>query len=158
MQEEKDRKAKEAELKRQKNARDKIWRAERDDVHRRGLKARKLERERKREVKALQKTNQAIPPKLQVPIPDPEAIWKAEQEELKIQLQLQLQEQEEEEEVTFITDDIGDESLRPLEQDYIPFPSLESDDTDDSSNSSSEESGFNTDSEKDYSWEGRYRD
>jgi hypothetical protein len=52
------------------------------------------------------------------------------QEELKIQLQ--LQEQEEEEEVTFVTDTIGDESLRPLEQDYIPFPSLESDDTDDS--------------------------
>ena len=72
---------------------------------------------------------------------------------MKIQLQLQKQEEEEEEEeeITFITDTVGDESLRPLEQDYIPFSSLDSDHTYDSSNSSSEESGFNTDSEKDYS-------
>lgn len=93
-----------------------------------------------------------------MPIPDPAAIWKAEQAELEIQLQLQEQnEKEEEEKVTFVTDTIGNESLRPLEQDYIALPLLESN-SDDNSSSSSSESGFDTDSEKDYSWEGRYRD
>ena len=55
-------KEKEAELKRQKNTRDKIWRAERDKVYRQGVEV------RKREVKALQKANQAILLNLQVPI------------------------------------------------------------------------------------------
>ena len=158
LKEEKDQKEKEAELKRQKSARDKIWRTERNIVHQQGLEARRLERERKREVKALQKANQPIPLELQVPIPDPEAIWKAEQEQEQLESQLQSYEQEEEQEVTFVTDTIGDGSLQPLEQDYIPFSLLESDNNDDSSNSSSGESGFNTDSEKDYSWERRYRD
>jgi hypothetical protein len=62
---------------------------------------------------------------LLVPIPNPKKIWKAEQEELSIQLQMQQLEQEEEE-VTFATDTTGDASLQ---QDYIAFSRVESDDS-----------------------------
>ena len=62
------------------------------------------------------------------------------------------EEVEEEEEITFITDTIGDESLRsgPFEQniDYIALPSAKSSDNDSSSSSSE---AFDSDSEKDYS-------
>ena len=57
---------------------DKLWCVERDEVHQQGLEARKCEQERKREVKALQKVRQPIPSELQTPIPDPEAVWKAD--------------------------------------------------------------------------------
>jgi hypothetical protein len=74
---------------------------------------------------------------------------------MKIQLQLQRQqEREQEEEVTFVTDTIGDQSLQ---QDYMAFLEAESDDTSTSgSGSGSEELGL-YDSNKDYSWYGRYR-
>ena len=111
LQEEKDRKERETDLKKQDAQRAKQWRTERDQAHQDGVKARNLERERKSKVKALEKAKQPIPPELQVPIPDPEAIWKTDQEQLEIQTR--LCEQEEKEEVTFVTDTIGDESLRP---------------------------------------------
>jgi len=74
IQEKKNQKAREAELKRQKIARDKIWRAKRDEIHQQGLEARKRERERKKEIKALQKANQSISFELQISISDSEAI------------------------------------------------------------------------------------
>jgi len=67
-----------------------------------------------------------------MPILDPEITWKADQEQLKNQ----FHEQDEKEEVTIIVDIVGDESLRPLQQDYIAFSS----DEDNSSYSSSSES------------------
>jgi hypothetical protein len=78
----KKRKAEEKESKRQKKVRDKLWRNERDTKYIEGVAARKLERARKKQVKELEKACQPIPPKLLVSIPDPEAIWKAEQEEM----------------------------------------------------------------------------
>ena len=128
--------------------RDKLWRAERDEIHQQGLDARKRERERKKEVKALQKAKQPIPSELQTPILDPEVAWKADQEELKKQFSLQLDEQDEkdEEEIQFIIDIAGDENLQWLRQDYIPLSesSEDSGDSGDSSDSSSE-SQYSTD-------------
>ena len=120
------------ELKRQKRMRDKLWRAERDEIHRQGIEARRLEQERKKKIKTLQKAKQPISSELQMPILDPEITWKADQEQLKNQ----FHEQDEKEEVTIIVDIVGDESLRPLQQDYIAFSS----DEDNSSYSSSSES------------------
>ena len=82
-QEKKIQKEKEEEFKKQQQMRDKLWHAERDEIHERGLETRKQEQEQKKEVKALQKTKQTIPPELQMPIPDSEAVWKADQEKLK---------------------------------------------------------------------------
>lgn len=139
--EKKAQKAKNAELKKLQQIRDKQWRAERDEAHRQGVAARKQERERKKEIKALQKAKQPIPPELQQPISDPEVIWKASQ--LQLTQQLQLQKKEEEEEVSFIIDTVGDRSF--VEQDdYIALPKSSTEEEDeedlDSSNSSSEES------------------
>jgi hypothetical protein len=121
-------------------------------MYRKGVIARKEERERKKKVKELQAVKQEVPPILLVSIPDPEKTWLAEQEEMK--LQLQLQQQEEGEEVTFITDTVGDQSLQ---QDYIPFVGVKSDGDDNSSMSESEDSSL-YDSDKDYSWHRRHRE
>ena len=126
--------------------RDKLWRAERDEVHQQDLEAKKHEREQKKEIKALQKAKQFISSELQQPIPDSEAIWKAAQLQMTQQLQSQEKEEEEkeEEEVSFIIDTVGDRSF--LEQkDYIAFSKSSSESSteeedEDSSNSSSEES------------------
>ena len=72
IQEKKDQKAKEAELKEQRKIRDRLWRAERDEIHQQGLEARKREREQKREIRILQQAKQPVPSELQMPIPDPE--------------------------------------------------------------------------------------
>src|SRR5436190_6404860 len=96
-QEKKDQKAKKIELKKQQQIRDKIWHAERDETHKKGVEARKRERERKKKLKALYQAKQPIPPELLQPIPDPEAIWKINQEQMTQQLQ-QLHEITEEKE------------------------------------------------------------
>ena len=67
-------------------------------MYRKGVAARKQERERKRKIKELMAAEQEVPPILLVSIPDPEKIWLAEQEEMKLQEQLRQQEEEEEEE------------------------------------------------------------
>jgi len=140
-QEKKIQKERKAELKRQRQIRDKLWRAERDEIHQQGLEARRRERERKREVKALQKVRQPIPPELDMPIPDPEAVWKADQEELKRLFPPQLNE-EDEEEIEIIVDTAGDKSLLrdsiALQHDYIVL----SESSEDLSGSSSEESDY----------------
>ena len=114
-QEKKDQKEKKIELKKQQQIRDKIWRAERDETHKKGVEARKHERERKKELKALYQAKQPIPPELLQPIPDPEAIWKINQEQMTQQLQ-QLHEiteekEEEEEEIEVILNIVGDQGL-----------------------------------------------
>jgi hypothetical protein len=152
--------------KRQQKAQDKIWRAEKKAKYREGVEARELERQRKRKVKLLEKAKQSIPSNLLVPIPDPEKIWLAKQEEMK--RELDEQHHQEEEEVTFVTNTIGDPSLQPLGDDYIPFSRDDADtnDTDDSNDAddfndtdSSLDSGDSElyDSDKDYSWFGRHR-
>ena len=140
-QEKKIQKKKEAEFKKQQQIRDKLWRAERDTIHEQDLETRKQERERKKEVKALQKAKQAILPELQVPIPDPEAVWKADQEELKKLFpppQFNEIDEEDEKEIQIIMDTAGDESLRwdsiALQHDYIAL----SEGSEDWSNSSSD--------------------
>jgi hypothetical protein len=76
-------KAKEAIEKKEKANFLKLWRAERDEAYREGVKARASERTRRKRVKELLKAKQDIPTELLHPIPDPEAIWKAGQEEIK---------------------------------------------------------------------------
>jgi hypothetical protein len=103
-------KAEDAEQKRQRAVFLKQWRADRDQAYREGVKARARERARVKAVKELLKAKQDIPPELLDPIPDPEAIWKAGQEEIKIQEALLQQQQQEEQdgEVTIVVDTAGD--------------------------------------------------
>lgn len=124
-------------MKRQKRVRDKMFRDEKNKIYRQGVEARKQERLPKRKVKQFTKAKQDIPPKLLVPIPDPEKIWKAGQLELEKQLQEQLQ-REDGVEATFILDPTCDQSLT---QDYIVFPQVDSNCDD---NRSSSESGEQT--------------
>ena len=74
-------------------------------------------------------------------IPDPEAIWKADQEELKKLFPPQLNE-EDEEEIEIIVDTAGDKSLLQdsitLQHDYIAL----SESSGDLSSSSSEKSDY----------------
>jgi len=141
-------------MKRQKRERDKMLHNKKNEMYQKGVEAREQERLRKRKIKELTKAKQDIPPKLLVPIPDPEKIWKEGQLELERQLQEQMQREEEEEEATFILDTTGDQSVM---QDYIAFPQVDSDrDDDDSSCSESGESELYN-SDKDYSWFGRYK-
>ena len=142
-------------MKRQKRARDKILLDEKNEMYQQGVEAREQERLSKRKVKELTKAKQDIPLELLVPIPDPEKIQKAGQLELEKQLQEQLQEQlrgDDEVEATFVLDPTGDQSLT---QDYMAFPPVDSN-CDDSSSSESGESEL-YDSDKDYSWFGRYK-
>ena len=67
---------------------------------------------------------------------------------MKRQLQLQQEKQKEKQEMTIITDNIGDQSLLPPEDDFIPF-SLSN--LSDSEASDSDDSGL-WESDKDYSW------
>lgn len=55
----------------------KIWRRERDEVHRKGVDARKDEAIRIKKIKDLTKQKAYIPIELTIPIIDPEAEWKA---------------------------------------------------------------------------------
>jgi hypothetical protein len=52
----------------------------------------------------------------------------------------QLERQQKEEEVTILVDTVGDESLRPKEDDYILLPAVDSDNNDDSNSSGSDRS------------------
>ena len=126
-------------LKRQRIARDKIWRAKRDIIHQQDIEARKCEREQKKKIKALQKANQPIPSELQTAISDSEAYWKADQLQLNSQLQLQEKEKEEEKEITFILDTVDDKSLQ--QQNYIALSESSGEEMD-LSNSSSEKSDY----------------
>ena len=54
-----------------------IWRMKRDVKYAEGLIARKQERNRLRQTKLLSKQDLAISSEHLIPIPDPEAIWKA---------------------------------------------------------------------------------
>ena len=151
----KQRKAETAEAKRQQKARDKIWRDEKKAKYREGVEARKLERQRKKQVKEFVEAKQPVPPALLVPIPDSEKIWLAEQEQLESQLQeLQRQrQQDDDEEVIFTIDTVGDQSFQPVD-DYIPLPG--DSEMEDSENSTSDLDSELYDSDKDYSWVGRY--
>ena len=71
------------------------------------------------------------------------------------QSQLQEKQEVEDEEVTFVTDTIGDKSLQPPLDDYMPFPRLDSDLEDDTNSSDSENTSYDLD--HDYSWHGRYK-
>ena len=104
------------------------------------MEARKRKRERKKQIKALYQAKRPIPPELQQSIPDPEAIWKADQEQLKHQLQLQEIE-ENDNEIEIIVNTTGDRSLEWLSQDYIMLSQSSEDEEDkDLSSSSSAES------------------
>ena len=66
-----------AEKKRVENNFMKIWRWERDQMHAKGIAARKAEKARLKQVKEMMKGLAPIPDELNIPIPDPEAEWKA---------------------------------------------------------------------------------
>jgi hypothetical protein len=112
----------EASMKEQKKARDKAWRAERGEMQKQGVAARKQEAARKRMIRELAAATQPIPDEMRIPIPDPQKAWLAGQEELK-----QLEEAERqaaqiaEEEVQFVIDLEGSKEGLPQELDYIPF-------------------------------------
>ena len=54
-----------------------MWRMERDEIHSKGVAARKQEKARTKRVKELEKQQIIIPDELLDPIPDPEVEWKA---------------------------------------------------------------------------------
>lgn len=126
----KEKKEEEAEIKKQRNAFLKIWRAERDSTHAAGLIARSEERARVQKVKELQAQRVIIPAELLVPIPDPEAFWKAtdvtwlELEEAKKAKKdgtgeaNNEDEGDEDEDVTFVIDTEGDPALQ---RDFLSF-------------------------------------
>ena len=95
--------------------RDKLWHAERDEIHEWDLETRKQEQEQKKEVKALQKAKQAIPPELQVSISDPETVWKTDQEKSKKLFppsQFNEIDEKDEKEIEIIVNTADDESLQ----------------------------------------------
>ena len=71
---------KKAEKKRVDNKFMKIWRMERDEIHVKGMAARKAERDRVKLLKEMTKTLNPIPIELYEAISDPEALWKATNE------------------------------------------------------------------------------
>lgn len=118
----KEKELKEKEDRQQQRIRDKLWREERDLKYREGVNARAEERSRKKRVKELLKAKEPIPPELLVPIPDPEAIWKADQQTLKAAIQEDQEDQDSE--VEFIIDLAGDPSVRPHSDESAIDPSL----------------------------------
>ena len=70
----------EAEEKRANNSFLKLWRIERDEMHVKGLAARKAERDRVKQLKEMQKMLGPIPIEMYEKIPDSEALWKATNE------------------------------------------------------------------------------
>ena len=144
-QEKKIQKEKKEEFKKQQQIRDKLWCAERDEIHEQDLETRKQEQEQKKTVKTLQKTKQAIPSELQMPISDSETVWKTDQEELKkLFLSSQFNEinEKDEKEIEIIVNTADDESLWwdsiALQHDYIAL----SESSEDLSDSSSEKSDY----------------
>lgn len=143
-QEKKMQKEKKEELKKQQQIRNKLWHTERDEIHQQDLETRKHEWEQKKEVKTLQRAKQSISLKLEIPIPDPETVWKTDQEELKKQFLLQLYEQDEnEKEIEIIVNTADDKNLLQdsiaLQHDYIVLSESSGGDL---SSSSSEESDY----------------
>lgn len=136
----------------------KLLSVEKKAKYREGVEARKQERARIKKVKELTKAKQDIPPELRDPIPDPEAIWKAEQAVLQAE-QATRDKELEEEDITFVCDTQGDPNLTQgdgfkSQQDYIPLPSGVG--WDEHSESDSDTScSDDYDSENDYSWHGR---
>ena len=129
---EKEKKEAEVEAKKQHNAFLKIWQMERDTVIAAGVAARKENKARQRKFKELQK--ELKKQGLDVPsdselcksIPDPEAEWEAtdvtwlalQAKKAKESQPAADEKDDDEEEVTFITDTVGDPTLR---QDFILF-------------------------------------
>ena len=110
----------EAEEKRANNSFMKLWRIERDEMHVKGLAARKAERDRVKQLKEMQKMLGPIPIKMYEKIPDPEALWKATNEvwiaeEAKKEIRKNPRANVNEEDVTFIVDSTGhgDNSILP---------------------------------------------
>ena len=124
----------------------KLLSIEKKAKHKEGVEARKQERARIKKIKELTKLKQDIPPELQVPIPDPETIWKAEQVAV-----LQAAEVTKDDEVTFVIDTQGD--AFKFQQDYIPIGGDEGSESGSSNCSGVDSSIYDT--EEDYSWHGR---
>ena len=70
----------EIEKKKENNNFMKLWRTERDEIHVKGVTARKAERDRVKRLKEIQKGPGAISVEMNEEIPDPEALWKATNE------------------------------------------------------------------------------
>ena len=105
-----------------------IWRMERNAIHIKGVAARKDERVRQKQVKELDRQGVIIPIDKLTPIEDPEAerkktnsIWKMEEARKeaarKKKGQTADETDEDRDEIEFITDTIGDDSLRVIEDD-----------------------------------------
>jgi hypothetical protein len=108
---------KEAETERRKeyNNMMRIWRMERDEMHAKGVIARKNEKARIKQIKEMKKQGVFIPTELMTPIADPEAewkssneVWNAEQEKKKIK---RRDENDENDDVQFIVDTVGDSNF-----------------------------------------------
>lgn len=117
-----------AEQKKERNNFMRMWRIERDDMYAKGVAARKLQKERVKNIKELMKQNVIIPDEMLHPIEDPEATWKATNEVwiaeeakkkekrcegIRGKEMNNIHQDEEEEEIDrlFITDVIGDKNL-----------------------------------------------
>ena len=107
-----------------------IWRIERNAIHIKGVAARKDERVRQKQVKELDRQGVIIPIDKLTPIEDPEAEWKNTKSIWKMEEarneaarkkkgQTADETDEDRDEIEFITDTIGDDSLRVIEDDSI---------------------------------------
>ena len=94
--------------------RDKLWCAERDEIHEQDLETRKQEWEQKKKVKALQKTKQTISSELQMSISDSEIVWKINQKKSKklfLSSQFNEIDEKDEKEIEIIVNTANNESL-----------------------------------------------
>ncbi len=107
---------KEAETERRKDYNNmmRIWRMRRDEMHAKGVIARKNEKARIKQIKEMKKQDVFIPTELMTPISDPEAewkssneVWNAEQEKKKIK----RRDDDDDDDVQFIVDTVGDSTL-----------------------------------------------
>ena len=103
---------------------------ERNAIHIKGVAARKDERVRQKQVKELDRQGVIIPIDKLTPIEDPEVEWKKTKSILKIEVarkeaarkkkgQTADETEEYRDKIDFITDTIGDDSLRVIEDDSI---------------------------------------
>ena len=110
-----------------------IWRMERNAIHIKGVAAGKDERVRQKQVKELNRQGVIIPVDKLTPIQDPEAGWKKTNSIWKMEVARKDaarkkkgqtadktdETDEDRNEIEFITDTIGDDSLRVIEDDSI---------------------------------------
>ncbi len=115
---EKQQKDAETERRKEYNNMIKIWRMERDEMHAKGVIARKNEKARIKQIKEMKKQGVFISMELMTPIADPEAewkssneVWNAEQEKKKIKRRDENDENDENDNVQFIVDTMGDSNL-----------------------------------------------